>query len=83
MPDNDCDTKVTGLEKLHLKPFVSTNSTCETFKVLSAEVVMFILYKKTPIVTTLGFYNDAQLKQAGKECISNQGALTHYIDQGH
>ena len=40
---NDCATKVTSLDKLHLNPWVSTS---KTFQVLSPEVVMLLLCKK-------------------------------------
>ena len=62
-------TQRKSLDKLHLNPWVSTSKT--TFQVLSPEVVMLLLCKKKPTVTTLGFYDDAELKQSKKECISN------------
>ena len=61
-------TQRKSLDKLHFSLWVKTKN---TFQVLSSKLVMYVLYKGTPIMTTSGVYDDKELDDAEHERIKN------------
>ena len=59
---------VTSLDELCTSLSVKTE---KAFQVLSPELVVYVLCKRTAIAKTLGVYNEKELDNAGDQCIEH------------